>query len=133
MTCTGTGKDLLSLGRSTLTSCYLYRCVPQLLYVAICYSRSTLLYRHHRAFPNERFHQNISSFNQQRRLELLLNGSIKETLFKFPTLTKSNANNSARIFLFGDDVNQKVSLCYDVNEDEWSQKKLGDTQAHKFY
>lgn len=32
-------------------------------------------------------------------------GSIKETLFKFPTLTKSNANNSARIFLFGDDVN----------------------------
>jgi len=32
-------------------------------------------------------------------------GSIKETLFKFPSLTKSNANNSAKIFLFGDDVN----------------------------
>jgi len=53
-------------------------------------------------------------------------GSIKETLFKFPTLTK-NQNNQARIYLFGDDVNQKISLCYDVNEDEWSQKKLNDT------
>lgn len=59
-------------------------------------------------------------------------GSIKETLFKFPTLTK-NQNNSARIYLFGDDVNQKVSLCYDANEDEWSQKKLNDNQSHKFY
>jgi hypothetical protein len=52
-------------------------------------------------------------------------GSIKETLFKFPTLNK-NSNNQARIYLFGDDVNQKISLCYDVNEDEWSQKKLND-------
>ena len=72
-------------------------------------------------------------------------GSIKETLFKFPTLTKvryfsfinnlmqQNQNNSAKIYLFGDDVNQKVSLCYDANEDEWSQKKLNDNQSHKFY
>lgn len=59
-------------------------------------------------------------------------GSIKETLFKFPTLNK-NSNNQARIYLFGDDVNQKISLCYDVNEDEWSQKKLNDNQSHKFY
>ena len=59
-------------------------------------------------------------------------GSIKETLFKFPTLNK-NSSNQARIYLFGDDVNQKISLCYDVNEDEWSQKKLNDNQSHKFY
>lgn len=32
-------------------------------------------------------------------------GSIKETLFKFPSLNKTNSNTSARIFLFGDDVN----------------------------
>lgn len=52
-------------------------------------------------------------------------GSIKETLFKFPTLSKS-ATNTACIHLFGDDVNSKISLCYDVNEDEWKTRKLPD-------
>jgi len=51
-------------------------------------------------------------------------GSIKETLFKFPSLSKQN--NDAKILLFGDDVNSKICLSYDVNEDEWSLKKLGD-------
>lgn len=58
-------------------------------------------------------------------------GSIKETLFKFPTLNKQN--NEAKVLLFGDDVNSKISLCYDVNEDEWTLKKLGDSNACKFY
>jgi len=35
--------------------------------------------------------------------------------------------------LFGDDINSKVSLCYDVNEDEWTIKKLPDNTSHKFY
>jgi hypothetical protein len=35
--------------------------------------------------------------------------------------------------LFGDDINSKVSLCYDVNEDEWTFKKLPDNLSHKFY
>jgi hypothetical protein len=35
--------------------------------------------------------------------------------------------------LFGDDVNSKISLCYDVNEDEWLIKKLSDSSASKFY
>jgi hypothetical protein len=35
--------------------------------------------------------------------------------------------------LFGDDVNCKVSICYDINEDEWSMKKLADSSLHKFY
>lgn len=30
-------------------------------------------------------------------------------------------------------MNCKASLCYDINEDEWSMKKLGETQSHKFY
>ena len=38
-----------------------------------------------------------------------------------------------RIYLFGDDVNSKISLCYDVNEDEWQIKKLSDSSASKFY
>jgi len=38
-----------------------------------------------------------------------------------------------RIYLFGDDVNSKISLCYDVNEDEWSSRKLSDSSASKFY
>ncbi len=59
-------------------------------------------------------------------------GSIKETLFKFPSMTKST-NNQAQIYLFGDDVNCRVSICYDINEDEWSMKKLSDTSVHKFY
>ena len=59
-------------------------------------------------------------------------GSIKETLFKFPTLNKGTSN-QARIYLFGDDVNSKISLCYDVNEDEWSIKKLNDSSSSKFY
>ena len=59
-------------------------------------------------------------------------GSIKETLFKFPSLNKGTSN-QARIYLFGDDVNSKISLCYDVNEDEWSMKKLNDGNASKFY
>lgn len=58
-------------------------------------------------------------------------GSIKETLFKFPSMNR-NAN-QAYIYLFGDDVNSKISLCYDVNEDEWSIKKLNDSSASKFY
>lgn len=69
-------------------------------------------------------------------------GSIKETLFKFPTLNKvslthsnplQGTQNQAKIYLFGDDVNSKISLCYDVNEDEWSIKKLNDSNASKFY
>lgn len=59
-------------------------------------------------------------------------GSIKETLFKFPTLNKGTQN-QAKIYLFGDDVNSKISLCYDINEDEWSIKKLNDTNSSKFY
>jgi len=58
-------------------------------------------------------------------------GSIKETLFKFPSLNKSQ--NEAKILLFGDDVNSKFSLCYDVNEDEWTLKKLSDSNTFKFY
>jgi len=53
-------------------------------------------------------------------------GSIKETLFKFPSLTK-NQSQQSHIYLFGDDVNSKISLCYDVNEDEWTLKKLPET------
>jgi len=30
-------------------------------------------------------------------------------------------------------VNSKIALCYDINEDEWSMKKLPDTSCHKFY
>ena len=63
-------------------------------------------------------------------------GSIKETLFKFPPMTKPNANGtnaSPQIYLFGDDVNAKLSLSYDLYEDEWSLKKLPDTLQHKFY
>jgi hypothetical protein len=45
-------------------------------------------------------------------------GSIKETLFKFPSLNR-DSKSKALIYLFGDDINSKVSLCYDVNEDEW--------------
>ena len=59
-------------------------------------------------------------------------GSIKETLFKFPSMTK-NSPNQANIYLFGDDVNSKISLSYDVNEDEWSLKKLPDSSQHKFH
>jgi hypothetical protein len=58
-------------------------------------------------------------------------GSIKETLFKFPTMNRNSSQ--AFIYLFGDDVNSKISLCYDVNEDEWSIKKLNDSSASKFY
>ena len=60
-------------------------------------------------------------------------GSIKETLFKFPTMNRQGTKQSARIYLFGDDVNSKISLCYDVNEDDWSIKKLNDTSTSKFY
>lgn len=60
-------------------------------------------------------------------------GSIKETLFKFPTLNKVGQSNQAKIYLFGDDVNSKISLCYDANEDEWSIKKLTDSNLSKFY
>jgi hypothetical protein len=35
--------------------------------------------------------------------------------------------------LFGDDVNSKISLSYDVNEDEWSLKKLNESNVCKFY
>lgn len=35
--------------------------------------------------------------------------------------------------MFGDDVNSKVSLCYDVNEDEWAIKKLPESNSNKFY
>jgi hypothetical protein len=35
--------------------------------------------------------------------------------------------------LFGDDVNSKISLSYDINEDEWSIKKLPEASNHKFY
>ena len=59
-------------------------------------------------------------------------GSIKETLFKFPSLSKSSPGN-ASIYLFGDDVNSKISLSYDVNEDEWALRKLPETSQHKFY
>jgi N-acetylneuraminic acid mutarotase len=59
-------------------------------------------------------------------------GSIKETLFKFPSLNKG-PKSQAHIYLFGDDINSKVSLCYDINEDEWSIKKLPDNTSHKFY
>ena len=59
-------------------------------------------------------------------------GSIKETLFKFPSLNRGSRN-QANIFLFGDDINSKVSLSYDVNEDEWAIKKLPDNTSHKFY
>ena len=30
-------------------------------------------------------------------------------------------------------MNSKISLCYDVNEDEWSIKKLNDSSSSKFY
>ena len=59
-------------------------------------------------------------------------GSIKETLFKFPALNKGPTSQT-NIYLFGDDINSKVSLCYDTNEDEWSLKKLADSTAHKFF
>ena len=59
-------------------------------------------------------------------------GSIKETLFKYPSLNRG-PKNQANIYLFGDDINSKVSLCYDVNEDEWALKKLPDNSSHKFY
>jgi hypothetical protein len=59
-------------------------------------------------------------------------GSIKETLFKFPSLNRGPKNH-ANIYLFGDDINSKVSLCYDVNEDEWAIKKLPDNTSHKFF
>lgn len=59
-------------------------------------------------------------------------GSIKETLFKFPSLNKGQRN-QANIFLFGDDINSKVCLQYDVNEDEWALKKLSDSANSKFY
>ena len=59
-------------------------------------------------------------------------GSIKETLFKFPSLNRGSRG-QANIYLFGDDINSKVSLCYDVNEDEWTIKKLPDNTSHKFY
>ena len=59
-------------------------------------------------------------------------GSIKETLFKFPALNRG-PKNGANIYLFGDDINSKVSLCYDINEDEWAIKKLPDNTSHKFY
>ncbi len=59
-------------------------------------------------------------------------GSIKETLFKFPSMNW-DPKNQANIYLFGDDINSKVSLCYDVNEDEWRFKKLPDNTNHKFY
>ncbi len=35
--------------------------------------------------------------------------------------------------MFGDDVNSKISLSYDVNEDEWSLKKLNESNVCKFY
>ena len=38
-----------------------------------------------------------------------------------------------KIYLFGDDVNSKISLCYDVNEDEWQIKKLADSTVNKFF
>lgn len=60
-------------------------------------------------------------------------GSIKETLFKFPSLSKAGSHNAAKIYLFGDDVNSKVSLCYDINEDEWTIKKLPEHGKLKFY
>jgi N-acetylneuraminic acid mutarotase len=41
--------------------------------------------------------------------------------------------NQSHIYLYGDDVNSKISLSYDVNEDEWSLKKLPETSCHKFY
>ena len=44
-----------------------------------------------------------------------------------------NPASTASIYLFGDDVNSKISLCYDVNEDEWAMKKLPDTTQQKFY
>lgn len=59
-------------------------------------------------------------------------GSIKETLFKYPALNRG-PQNGAHIYLFGDDINSKVSLCYDINEDEWVIKKLPDNTTHKFY
>ena len=59
-------------------------------------------------------------------------GSIKETLFKFPSMTK-NSPNQAFVYLFGDDVNSKICLSYDVNEDEWSMKKLPESSQQKFY
>lgn len=59
-------------------------------------------------------------------------GSIKETLFKFPSLNKG-AGSQSKIYLFGDDVNSKISLCYDINEDEWTMKKLNDQGNTKFY
>ncbi len=59
-------------------------------------------------------------------------GSIKETLFKYPSLGRSQGG-TGKIYLFGDDVNSKVNLCYDINEDEWSIKKLPDNSTHKFY
>ncbi len=40
---------------------------------------------------------------------------------------------SANLYLFGDDVNAKTSLCYDIKEDEWTIKKLPEPSPHKFY
>lgn len=59
-------------------------------------------------------------------------GSSKETLFKFPAMAR-NAPYTANIYLFGDEVNSKVSLCYDINDDEWTLKKLTEASNHKFY
>src|SRR3569833_2924058 len=59
-------------------------------------------------------------------------GSIKETLFKFPSMNKGSGP-QGHIYLFGDDVNSKISLTYDINEDEWTMKKLPDSTSHKFY
>ena len=58
-------------------------------------------------------------------------GSIKETLFRFPSIQQNKGN--GYIHLFGDDVNSKVSLTYDINEDEWTLKKLPENSANKFY
>ena len=58
-------------------------------------------------------------------------GSIKETLFRFPQMTAGQGQGF--IHLFGDDVNSKVSLSYDVNEDEWDIKRLPENTANRFY
>jgi hypothetical protein len=38
-----------------------------------------------------------------------------------------------KTFIFGDDINYKVNLCYNVNYYEWTFKKLPDNTNYKFY
>lgn len=56
-------------------------------------------------------------------------GTAKEATFKLPSVDKDYR---ARVYLFGDDTNNRVSLCYDIKHDEWSMKSLDENCKEKF-